>query len=202
MTYLCSIKGTFSHTSRIPISNYTGSKMGKTKKVKLKGKQLAKRLTGISTPIGGISWTPPVDERNVAKQLLVYLEDRRVLFMPYDREYGPFVMKSIIEIRQRLTQDLEKISRSSVLGESISAMRASCRKFLTETQDNPKHYGRKRLIWETLGELRAICGLHIARIACAYDLTIEEQLVPILPAEYDKEGSEPEYLAELKKQRR
>jgi hypothetical protein len=55
--------------------------MFKQKKVTLKGKQIAKRLTGISTPIGGISWTPPVDERDVAKKLLVFLEDRRALFM-------------------------------------------------------------------------------------------------------------------------
>ena len=84
--------------------------MSKAGSIKLKGKQLAKRLTGISTPIGGISWTPPIDERNVAKQLLVFLEDRHALYMPYDMEVGPYVMHSIIEIRQRLTSDLEQIS--------------------------------------------------------------------------------------------
>ncbi|MBN2285194.1 MAG: hypothetical protein JXI43_02005 [Tissierellales bacterium] len=168
--------------------------MSKSREAKLKGKQLAKRLTGISTPIGGISWTPPIDERDVAKQLLVFLEDRRALYMPYDMEFGPYVMDSIIEIRQRLTQDLERISRSSVLGESISAMRASCRKFLTDTQNDPKHRHHWRLesrIWQALGELRAICGLHIARIACAYDLEIEQQILPILPAEYENERSKP-----------
>lgn len=178
--------------------------MSKSKGTKLKGIQLAKRLTGISTPIGGISWNPPVDERDIAKQLLVFLEDRRVLFMPYDMEVEPYVMDSIIEIRQRLTKALELISRSSVLGESIAAMRASCRKFLTETQDDPKHMHHWRMeghIWQALGELRAICGLHIARIACAYDLEIEEQLMPILPAEFDKESSEPGHSAERKKPR-
>jgi len=178
--------------------------MSKAKIAKLKGKQLAKRLTGISTPIGGISWTPPVDERDVAKQLLVYLEDRRALYMPYDMEVGPYVMDSILEIRQRLTKDLEKVSRSSVLGQSLSAMRASCRKFLTDTQNDPKrrhHWRMEGLIWQALGELRAICGLHIARIACAYDLTIEEQLMTILPAEYDKEGCEPRHSAERNKKR-
>ena len=178
--------------------------MHKSKTAKLKGKQLAKRLTGISTPIGGISWTPPVDERDVAKQLLVYLEDRRALYMPYDMEVGPYVIDSIIEIRQRLSNDIEKVSRSSVLGESLSAMRASCRKFLTETQNDPKsrrHWRMEGLIWQALGEMRAICGLHIARIACAYNLTIEEQLMPILPEESDKEGSEPRHSVERKRPR-
>ena len=179
--------------------------MAKTSRTKLKGKQLAKRLTGISTPIGGISWTPPVDEREVAKKLLVFIEDRRALYMPYNMEVGPYVMDSIIEIRQRLTDDLEKISRSSVLGESIAAMRASFRKFLTEIQDDPKrvrHWRMEGHIWQALGELRAICGLHIARIACAYDLEIEEQLIPILPAEYDGKTSEPGHTADRKKRSR
>jgi len=164
--------------------------MTKARRAKLKGKQLATRLTSISTPIGGVSWTPPVDEHDVAKKLLVFMEDRRAMFMPYDMEVGHYVIDSIQEIRQRLTEDLEQISRSSVLGESVSAMRASCRKFLTETQDDPRrmrHWHMEVVIWNALGELRAICGLHIARIACAYDLEIEEQLEPILPPAREKE---------------
>ena len=78
-------------TPRRHLTTQSESKMSKAKVVKLKGKQLAKRLTGISTPIGGISWTPPIDEREVAKQLLVHLEDRRALYMPYDMEVGPYV---------------------------------------------------------------------------------------------------------------
>lgn len=166
--------------------------MNKARSIKLKGRELAMRLTGISTPIGGISWTPPIDERDVAKQLLVFLEDRRALYMAYDMEVGPYVMNSIIEIRQRLSNDLEQISRSSVLGESIAAMRASCRKFLTDTQKNPRNLQRwrgKGLVGQALGELRAIFGIHIARIACAYDLSIEEQLIPILPAAFEKDDS-------------
>ena len=108
-------------------------------------------------------------------------------------EVGIYVVDSILEIRQRLTKDLEKMSRSSVLGESLSAMRASCRKFLTETQDDPRrrpHWRMEGQIWQALGELRAIFGIHIARIACANDLEVEQQLEPILPAEYEKDDSE------------
>ena len=163
-----------------------GFKVTKAKRVKLKGKKLLGRLTGVSTPIGGVNWAPPIDEAEVAKKLMVFLEDRRVLFMPFDMEIGLYVLRSIEEIRTRLTKDLEKIDRVSILGESISAMRASCRKFMTQTQDDPmdrRHWHMEGMILQALGELRAIFGLHIARIACAYDLEIEEQLVPILPQE-------------------
>jgi len=48
---------------------------------RMKGKAIASRLTGISTPTGGISWIPPVNEKGNARRLLVFLEDRRALFM-------------------------------------------------------------------------------------------------------------------------
>ena len=46
-------------------------------------KSIISRLTGISTPIFGISWNPPELEQTVAKELLAYLEDRRYLYSPY-----------------------------------------------------------------------------------------------------------------------
>jgi len=165
--------------------------MSRSKRAMLKGKSLVKRLTGISTPIGGLNWEPPPDEQDIARKLIVFLEDRRALYMPYDMEIGMYVVDSVQEIRDRLTQDLETISKSSVLGESVVAMRASCRKFLTQTQEPPKrihHYGIEGLFWEALGELRAIFGLHIARIAYSYKVDVEKTLEPILPAEYDKDG--------------
>jgi len=113
--------------------------------------------------------------------------------MPYDMEVGMYVIDSIQEIRDRLTHDLEQVSKSSILGESLTAMRAACRKFLTETQQPPKRarfYGMNALFWYALGELRGFFGIHISRIACAYDLEVEEQLQSILPAEPEEEGSE------------
>ena len=104
------------------------------KRFRLKGKAIASRLTGISCPIAGISWIPPVDEQDKARRLLTFLEDRRALYHPYDMEVGDYVVESILEIRERLTADLEDVSKSSLLGESLSAMRAVCRKFLDKIQ--------------------------------------------------------------------
>jgi len=152
----------------------------------LKGKAIASRLTGISTPIGGISWAPPVDEKDKARGLLVFLEDRRALYHPYDMEVGDYVVKSILEIRDRLTEDLAEISKSSILGETLTAMRSACRKFLDDTQ---KPRGRRHWLGphfiNSLGELRALFGIHVARLACAYDLEVENELASILPPEPD-----------------
>lgn len=158
------------------------------RRMKLKGKSFVSRLTGISTPIGGISWTPPEDERDRAKRLLTYLEDRRALYQPYNMEICDYVVKSILEIRQRLTSDLEHVNKTSVFGESLRAMRAICRKFLDKVQRPSR--GRIYLVpdfIDALGELRALFGIHVARLACAYDLEVEKELASILPPEPEED---------------
>ncbi len=155
--------------------------MSRTKKAKIKGRSLVGRLTGISTPIGGVSWQPPVDQRDKARRLLTFLSDRGVLYEPYDLEVGPFVIESVLKIRERLSEDLEDVGESSDLGQSIAAARAACRRFLRLTQKEPPAYHRMGEIITHLGELRAHFGIHLARIACAYDLELDPHLEVILP---------------------
>lgn len=170
------------------------------KKARLKGKWLASRLTGISCPIAGVSWKPPADERGMAKALITFLEDRRVLFIPYDMEAGPYVVASILDVRKRITSDLEKISKASTLGESLVAMRAACRKFLNETQQQRmRAYRMEFFLIDCLATLRTTFGMHIARLACAYDLELEQQLESVLPAEAEGRDISP---ATPKKMRR
>jgi len=163
--------------------------MSKSGKIKLKGRELATRLTGISTPIGGISWKPPVDERNKARRLLVYLAGQRALHYPYNKEIGTFVVQSVLDTRERITRDIEALSMDSLLRETLRAMQAVCRKFLDENQSPSAGYGwpYEAQLLSTLGELRALFGIHIARIACAYDLEVDARLGGILPPEPEQE---------------
>jgi len=163
--------------------------MSKSEKTKLKGRELAARLTGISTPIGGISWKPPVVERDKARRLLVYLAGERSLHCPYDKEIGTFVVESILDTRERLARDIEDLSMDSILRHILRAMQAACRKFLDENQSPSAGYGwpYEAQLYCTLGELRALFGIHIARIACAYDLEVDACLEDILPPEPEQE---------------
>jgi hypothetical protein len=163
--------------------------MSKSEKIKLKGRDLANRLTGISTPIGGISWKPPVVERDKARRLLVYLAGERALHYPYDKEIGTFVVGSILDTRERLTRDIEDLSMDSILRQILRGMQAACRKFLDENQSPSSGYGwpYEAQLYCTLGELRALFGIHIARIACAYDLEVDACLGDILPPEPEQE---------------
>jgi hypothetical protein len=163
--------------------------MRKSDKIKLKGRDLANRLVGISTPIGGISWKPPVDERDKARRLLVYLAGQRALHYPYNKEIGTFVVQSVLDTRERLTRDLKALSTDSLLRETLRAMKTVCRKFLDENQSPSAGYGwpYEAQLLSTLGGLRALFGIHIARIACAYDLEVDACLEGILPPEPEQE---------------
>jgi hypothetical protein len=159
--------------------------MSKRERTKLKGRELAVRLMGIPTPVGGIDWDPPAEERDRARQVLAHLAEQPVLCDPYDVAIGSFVTQSILSTRERLGGELEGLARDSVLTEGLCAMQAACRVFLEENQSPRSGYGSpyEAQLHSTLGALRALFGIHVTRIACAYDLEVDAHLEGILPPE-------------------
>lgn len=155
----------------------------------MKFQEIIKRLTGFSTPIFGVSWDPSESEREVAKRVIAELEDRRVLYNPTRLEDPHHCIQSIIEIRHLLTNEIGNLNQDSQLSKSLKAMRAVCRKFLNNFQDdkrtlkygyNSQYYGGWVFI-SSLGELRGVFGIHLAQIAAEYGLDIEDDLSTILP---------------------
>jgi hypothetical protein len=71
--------------------------------MKLKFPSFVKRINGISTPIFGVSWNPGKPERDIARQVISYLEDRRVLYAPSERELPSHCVDSVLQMRQFLT---------------------------------------------------------------------------------------------------
>ena len=165
--------------------------------MKISFRELSKRITGISTPVLGISWNPPNDQREVAKKLIIFLEDRRALYSPNELEVPEYAIRSILEIRERLTKDLEQLERSSPIAESISAMRSACRKFLDRIQNisvddriKLRHGGLGATIFLTaIGELRGVFGIHLAQLCAKYEIDIEADLASILPLSSETKDS-------------
>jgi hypothetical protein len=64
-------------------------------------------------------------------------------------------------------------------------MHAACRTFLEENQSPRSGHGApyEAQLHSTLGELRALFGIRIARIVCAYDLEVDSRLEGITPPE-------------------
>lgn len=153
-------------------------------------REILGRINGFSTPVAGISWNPPEAETTVARRVLTYLEDRRVLYANYSWEIPDECVHSIIELRAYLTAELQQLRAPNELAGHLRALRAACRRFLSP-DDEDGNVRRHR--WHTgrfgfelaLGELRATFGLHIAAIAAKYGLDVEDGLSSILPPQDD-----------------
>ena len=158
--------------------------------MKLSFREIADRITGFSTPLFGVSWNPPKLEVQSAKQIVTYLEDRRALYNPYDLEVADHVIQSVVEIRHRLTQELEQLDRSTALAQSLSDMRTVCRKFLNTVQGLGGHRsyfgGSAMMLFSAIGELRGVFGIHLAQICVRYGIDIDGELGSILPAACDE----------------
>ena len=89
----------------------------------MKFSEIANRLTGISTPFGGASWQPAEMEIAGARRVIVFLEDRRVLYDPCQMEVPDHCVRSVIEIRHHLSDELGKLDSGSELAASLRASR-------------------------------------------------------------------------------
>lgn len=158
-------------------------------------REVAQRVTGISTPVFGVSWNPPEDKREIVRRLVAFLEDRRALYADFHMEYGPWVEKSVLEMRAEITNALKTCSEDEHLAGPLRAMRAACRKFLDEMgpPDSRRRvfYPREAMMWQALGELRGVFGLHLARLCAAFGVDVEPELATILPAGEEDEGPRP-----------
>ena len=157
--------------------------------------EIANCLTGITTPIFGVSWNPPESQRSIARRVISFLEDRRVLYVPSEVEIPHHAVESILEIRRFLTSELGNIEHDSEIGISLAALRSSCRKFMNKVDgdqreiirfgSNHGHFASWIFI-SALGELRGVFGIHLAKIATAYGLDVEDDLASIFPEKSDE----------------
>ncbi len=157
----------------------------------MKFSEIVNRLTGISTPLGGVSWEASESTVSAARRIIAFLEDRRVLYVPGELEVPSHCVHSVLEIRQFLTTELGKLNADSEFAASLRAMRAACRKFLqqvgTDGRDAIRHanirgHWANWTFYSAVGELRGTFGVHLAQIAAHCKLDIEDGLASILPA--------------------
>ena len=80
---------------------------------------------------------PTVADVTVAKRLLYFLDDRRVLYMPFGAERVDLCVESVREIRAKLTATLDSDEVGEDLARSTRALRAACHKFLANCEQLP-----------------------------------------------------------------
>lgn len=161
---------------------------------RMKWREALRRIKGIHAT--GLDVDLPEHEVTVARRVLSYLEDRRVLYEPYEQEDPEQCVASILSLREHLSQEIAGIQRNkSPLVENLSAMRSACREFLGEVdvaiqRDRdfllPDSWGPRRWWFDAaLGGLRRLMGVQIAAIAGRAKLDVPSVLEPILPPSPD-----------------
>lgn len=159
-------------------------------KPRLLFKDIASKITGFTTPIFGVSWEPPNNEREIAKSVVTFLEDRRVLYNPTELEVSHHRISSVVEIRHFLTEKMNDLDQTCELAKNLRAMRSACRKFLDSAQrlDRGLSFSHRSydawVFYSSLGEMRGLFGMCLSQIVLSYGLDIEKDLAAILPASY------------------
>ncbi len=157
-------------------------------------KEIANKITGFSFPIFGISWNPSKPEIEVARKVITFLEDRRVLYIVYELESPKYCAESVIKIREFLTEQLFELDTKSEFATTLRAMRSACRKFLNTIQGqyyfdrSNRDFGMGEQIhfYNAMGELRATIGVLIGKIIVMHGLDFEGQLISIIPFEQEE----------------
>ena len=145
------------------------------------------RLTGVS--LWGVEWDYKPREREVIRRLVVYLEDRRVLYDSLWIENRGHAYQSIIEIRQRLTSVISELGENSPAVSGLRVMRSECRRFL-------EHRGHADSMAASdfdlgLGQLRGLFGMVIRDLTAFYGIEVEGDLSQIFPPNpADDDGAE------------
>lgn len=163
----------------------------------MKFSELVARVNGLSTPIFGVSWTPPTVDVSVARKFIAFIETRRVLFSTYTNEVPEECVHSVLQIREFVTEILGSGGIADELAGPLRLVRRYCVQFLDRvdaTEDRHDDQGPRRHLFresrwamhdywfgEAVGELRAGVGLQVAIVASAYGLDIEDDLACTLP---------------------
>ena len=151
--------------------------------VKMKFTELLSRINGFSVPLFGVSWEPAKADIVIAKSVILFLEDRRVLYVPYMAEEPDRVIQSVLSIRAFLTQTLVQGQMGKELEGNLRGMRAACRKFLDEHPHDQRHVHYRDIeLNQSLGEFRGVIGQYVAMLSVSYGINIDKPLDAVLPA--------------------
>ena len=149
--------------------------------LKILFKDIASRITGVSIPTCGASWSPPESERKIVRDVFVFLEDRRALYNDFAHEINHEVAQSVLAIRKELTEALKRLPEKSEAVSCFKAMRAACREYLDSTQS--RRIGGHFAFMTELGKLRAMIGIQVAYLAVKYGIDVDGELMRITPAD-------------------
>ena len=147
------------------------------------------RITGVSTPIGGISWEFTETKKKGIKDLFLFLESKRILVNPKEMEVKEWSEQSVIEIKNKLVSIATEYEYSQNTMECFKMMIDTCNIFL----DNMHQVNISGIIYKNqkgdwihsgyasaMKEFRKSFKYNIQRLLEEYQLTFSKEI----PEEY------------------
>ncbi len=126
-------------------------------------------------------------EKQIAENVITFLENRRVLYDPIERRDPKHCISSVLVIRDYLEKKLEDLDRNSELAKQLRTMQLRCREFLDSTQKlnsrlSVPHGNFDTYVFsKSLRELQEAFGFCLFQITLTYRLHVEGKLTSILP---------------------
>ena len=147
------------------------------------------RITGVSAPIGGISWEFTETKKKGIKDLFLFLESKRILVNPNEMEVKEWSEQSVIEIKNKLVSIATEYEYSQNTMECFKMMIDTCNIFL----DNMHQVNISGIIYKNqkgdwihsgyaaaMKEFRKFFKYNIQRLSEEYQLTFSKEI----PEEY------------------
>ena len=146
-----------------------------------------RKITGVSTPWVGISWAEVESDADIVRRVIVFLEDRRVLYEPLNAQLFFYVGQSANEIRNKLTEALDAGPDAEALAWHLREIRAALRKLNTDLDRlehsevaDPTELRERQVL--ALGEMRGRANPLVAALALKYNVEVENELADALEA--------------------
>ncbi|WP_140637442.1 DUF6650 family protein [Methylibium rhizosphaerae] len=149
-------------------------------------------VTGFSTAVFGVSWTPPPNARAIVRNLVVFLEDRRCLYNQYVAEDKEAVRVSVDKIRDELTKTVQLLPERSETIPLLQEMRAASRRYMDNAYDavNSSYETTPTYqFFQALGGFRSAIGERIHRLCLMYGIDLNDELASTLLPHIDEEAS-------------
>ena len=147
---------------------------------KLRFKDIASRITGISIKVFGVSSGTLRNPREklCERPLSSMKTDVRSTMTSYEIEHE--VAESVLSIRKELTDALKRLPDDSQAAPPMRAMRAACREYLG--RGRRRHGGHFGFTTE-LGRFRAMIGVQVAYLAVKFGIDVDGELLRVIPPE-------------------
>jgi hypothetical protein len=152
-----------------------------------------RRITGVATPWGGISWEVVDSDADIVRRVFNFLEDRRVLYQPFSAQLFDHAGLSVRDTREMLTRELDA-NPGAELKKYLQNIRSELRRFNTQLDEiensgraagEPWEVVRERQVL-ALGDMRGRVNSSLAVLAKNYCVELDEDLAAALEPADDR----------------